>query len=538
MERFDFVIVGGGTAGCLLADRLTASGKFTVLLLEAGGSDRRFMVRMPIGYGDSFYNPKVNWMYSTGPQQALNGRSSYWPRGKILGGSSSINAMVFVRGQRRDFDDWKAAGNPGWGFDDVLPYFRSFETFHGASDSARGRDGPLSVIDPAAQVHPLCRDFLATAEQAGYPRTPDYNAARQEGVGVYQITTKSGLRASSATAFLAPAMRRRNLKVVTDAFSTRVLFEGRRAVGVDYVRAGQKLTVRAGREVILSAGAVNSPLLLQHSGIGPGTLLRRHGVPVVHDMPAVGENLQDHLGIDYLYRSRKPTLNHELRGWLGRAKLGLRYLLFRDGPLSLSVNQAGGFVRTDPALPDVDMQLYFSPVSYSKPKPGVRRLTLPDPFPGFFIGISQCRPRSRGSVAIGSPDPLAPPVIEPNYLSDPDDMRDMLAGVRLIRRIAAQPAMRELIAEEMLPGPAAVGEEALADDIRSRSGSVFHASCTCRMGPDDRDAVVNHRLRVHGLAGLRVVDASIFPTVTSGNTNAPTFMVAEKGAAMILEDNG
>jgi choline dehydrogenase len=536
MERFDFVIVGGGTAGCLLADRLTRSGKFSVLLLEAGGSDRRFMIRMPIGYGASFYNPRVNWMYSTGPLAALGGRTSYWPRGKVLGGSSSINAMVFARGQRRDFDDWRAAGNPGWGWEDVLPYFRSFETFEGPVSTERGHGGPLNVVDPSSQVHPVCEVFLTAAEQAGFPRTPDYNGPDKEGVAVYQITTKAGARASSATAFLAPAIRRKNLKVVTSAFATRILFEGRRAIGIEYVQSGHRTTAYANREVILSAGAVNSPALLQHSGVGPGAPLQKLGIDVVHDLPAVGRNLQDHLGIDYLYRSTKPTLNGELRGWAGRARLGLRYLLFRDGPLSLSVNQAGGFVRTDPGLTHVDMQLYFSPVSYSKPTPGTRRLTLPDPFPGFFIGISQCRPKSRGSISIASPDPFAPPLIEPNYLSDPDDLRELLAGAKLIRRIAAQPAMQALIAQELQPGPSAAGDDALENDIRARAGSVFHASCTCRMGPDAREAVVDSRLRVHGLAGVRVVDASIFPNVTSGNTNAPTLMVAEKGAAMILED--
>lgn len=537
MDRFDFVIVGGGSAGCVLADRLSKSGRFSVLLLEAGGSDRRFMIRMPIGYGDSFYNPKVNWMYSSGPQEQLLGRNSYWPRGKVLGGSSSINAMIFARGQRHDFDDWQAAGNPGWGWEDVLPYFEDIETFEGSQSADRGKQGQLHVVDPSSRVHPLCETFLTAAEQAGYERTPDYNGRIQEGVAVYQITTRSGIRDSSATAFLAPAMRRKNLAVMTGAFATRILVENGKAVGVEYVRSGQTKTVRANCECILSAGAVNSPILLQLSGIGPGALLHGFGVPVANDLPAVGQNLQDHLGLDYLFRSLKPTLNGDLRGWMGRARLGLRYLAFRDGPLSLSVNQAGGFVRSSPELDRVDMQLYFSPVSYSKPTPGSRRLTLPDPFPGFFIGISPCRPKSRGSVNIGSPDPFAPPAIDPRYLSDPDDMQSMVAGVRLIRRIASAPAMRSLIDEEIQPGAGVLSEEALIHDIRTRSSSVFHASCTCRMGPDARNSVVDHRLRVHAMMGLRVVDASIFPAVTSGNTNAPALMVAEKGAAMILEDN-
>jgi choline dehydrogenase len=442
-----------------------------------------------------------------------------------------------VRGQRQDFDDWQASGNPGWSWDDVLPHFRSIEDFRGKASPERGKDGPLRVIDPSSQVHPLCANFLAAAGQAGFASTEDYNGEVKEGVAAYQITTRSGVRESAATAFLAPAMRRSNVAVVTDAIVTRILFEDGRATGVEYVRADKTETVRANGEVILSAGAINSPALLQLSGIGPGLLLSARGMPVVSDMPAVGRNLQDHLGVDYLFRSRKPTLNDDLRGWLGRARLGLRYLAFRDGPLSLSVNQAGGFVPSRPDIDGVDTQLYFSPVSYSKPTPGTRRLTLPDPFPGFFIGISPCRPKSRGTVAIASPDPLAAPEIDPNYLDHPDDVATMLSGLHLIRRIASRPAMKALIAEELMPGSGTVADEALVEDMRARAGSVFHASCTCRMGPDPGEAVVDARLRVHGMKGLRVVDASVFPNVTSGNTNAPTLMVAEKASQMILEDS-
>lgn len=315
MADFDFIIVGAGSAGCLLANRLTKSGKFRVLLLEAGVSDRRFMIRMPIGYGHSFYNPKVNWRFQTGPQEALNGRNSYWPRGKVLGGSSSINAMVYVRGQRHDFDDWKNAGNPGWGWSDVLPFFKSIETFERGGDEWRGGSGELSVTDMAPSVHPLCKDWLKAATQAGLDPTPDYNGENQEGVSVYQITTRKGIRASSATAFLHPAAKRANLKVVTGALATRVLFDGQRATGIEYEVDGKTQIANATREVILSAGAVHSPTLLQHSGVGPGALLQKFGKPVVKDMPAVGQNLQDHLGIDYLYRSRKPTLNSLLRPW-------------------------------------------------------------------------------------------------------------------------------------------------------------------------------------------------------------------------------
>jgi choline dehydrogenase len=537
LADFDFIIIGAGSAGCLLANRLTASGQFRVLLLEAGGSDRRFMIQMPIGYGHSFYNPKVNWRFETGPQDALAGRTSYWPRGKVLGGSSSINAMVYVRGQRHDFDDWRAADNVGWAWDDVLPHFKSIETFERGGDAWRGDKGAFFVTDMAPAVHPLCGDWLRAAEQAGFHRTADYNGANQEGVSAYQISARRGFRVSSATAFLHPVAQRPNLKVTTKALVTRILFDGQAAIGVEFEAGGERQQVFARREVILSAGAVQSPIVLQHSGIGPGALLQNFGKPVVKDMPAVGRNLQDHLGIDYLYRSRRPTLNSLLRPWWSRMMLGARYVLFRDGPLSLSVNQAGGFVKSRPDLDHVDTQLYFSPVSYSKPTPGIRRLTMPDPFPGFFIGIQPSRPTSRGFIEIGSADIKASPVIEPNYLSTPEDMHSMLAGVRLIRRIAEQPAMRAVILDEMKPGKAVQSEQDLVADIRTRSGSVFHASCTCRMGPADGANVVDARLRVHGIGRLRVIDASVFPNLTSGNTNAPTLMVAEKGAAMILEDN-
>jgi len=474
MAEFDFIIVGAGSAGCLLADRLTASGRFSVCLLEAGGSDRRFMIRMPIGYGHSFFNPRVNWMYSTGPQAALAGRNSYWPRGKVLGGSSSINAMIYARGQRRDFDDWEAAGNPGWGWSDVLPHFKSFERFHGAASPERGTSGALDIIDMAGRTHALCGSFLDAAGQAGYARTPDYNGTAQEGVATYQITTRHGIRASSATAFLHPAMKRPNLKVVTAALVSRIIFDGRKAIGVEYLAGGEKRAASAAREVILSAGAIGSPAILQRSGVGAAAMLQGLGIAPFHDLPAVGEHLQDHLGVDYLYRSRRPTLNGQLRSWTGRLMLGLRYLAFRDGPLSLSVNQAGGFVRSVPESDHVDMQLYFSPVSYSKPTPGVRRLTLPDPFPGFFLGISHCRPKSSGAIRIASSDPASAPVIEPNYLSEPEDMDEMLAGVRMIRKIAAQPAMAELIEEELRPGKALTTDAELADvpntDMTSTNG--------------------------------------------------------------------
>ncbi len=536
MESFDYIVVGAGSAGCVLANRLTESGRHRVLVLEAGGSDASFWVRMPIGYGKTYYDPRFNWKFMTEPVPGLAGRPSYWPRGKLLGGSSSINAMVYIRGQHADFDDWAALGNPGWGWEDVGPVFRRMENTAAGADEWRGAGGPLDVADVRAQVHPLCETWLAACEAAGLARNPDFNGAGQEGVGIYQITTRRGVRASAATAYLRPAMRRGNLKVETRAQVTRVRFEGRRAVGVDYRRGGVEVSATARGEVILAAGAVMSPVILQLSGVGDAGLLIRHGVAVVHDLDAVGRNLQDHVGIDYLYRSRVPTLNDVLRPWAGRARVGGRYLLRRDGPLSLSVNQGGGFFRTRPELARPNMQLYFSPVSYLRAVPGRRQLMTPDPFPGMLLGLSNCRPTSRGWLAIRSPDPFEPPEIQPNYLDTEADLAEMVAGVRFLRRLAATRPLADVVAGELTPGVEVEGEAALVADLRARAGTLFHPSGTCAMGPDPASAVVDARLRVHGLEGLRVIDASVFPRVTSGNTNAPAIMVAERGAELVLED--
>jgi choline dehydrogenase len=524
MTEFDFIIVGAGSAGCVLAARLTESGAHRVLLLEAGGSDKRFWIQLPIGYGKSFYDPRVNWMYRTEPEQALGGRQGYWPRGKVLGGSSSINAMVHVRGQVADFDDWKARGNPGWGWNDVLPYFRKAE------------EGPLPISDVTRDCHPLCEAYLAACRDIALPSTPDFNGANQEGVGVYRIATRNGFRNSAARAYLWPARQRANLRVETQAHVARILFAGRRAVGVEYRHGGALRAARARREVILAAGAINSPQLLQLSGVGPAALLMSLGMTVTHDHPAVGRNLQDHLCVDHLYRSRLPTLNQELGTWGGRIRAGLRYALFRRGPLAISVNQGGGFVRTRPQLSRPNIQLYFSPLSYTRAVPGVRALMRPDRFPGFLLGAQPCRPTSRGHIAIRSADPFAPPAIVPNSLATEEDRREMLEGAKLLRALAAAPSFAAIIAQELQPGPAVKSDEELMDDIRQRASTVFHPVSTCRMGPDAREDVVDSALRVHGVDALRVIDASIFPAVTSGNTNAPTIMVAEKGADLILRD--
>jgi choline dehydrogenase len=536
MAEVDYIIVGAGSAGCVLADRLTASGRHRVLLLEAGGTDRTAWVQMPIGYGKSFYDPRVNWMYMTEPDEGLGGRRGYWPRGKVLGGSSSINAMVHIRGQHADFDDWEAAGNPGWGWRDVLPLFRRSETNGAGTDEWRGGDGPLHVSDVSAELHPLCQVYLEAGREAGLRVNPDFNGASQEGVGLYQIATRDGRRMSAARAYLRPAMSRANLEVVTRAHATRILFDGRRATGIEYLHRGARRQATARAEMILAAGAINSPQLLQLSGVGPADVLARAGIGVGHEMPAVGRNLQDHLCIDHLYRSRVPTLNEQLRPWHGKLTAGLRYVVTRKGPLSLSVNQGGGFVRSRPDLSRPNLQLYFSPVSYTRAPPGKRPLMSPDPFPGFLLSAQPCRPTSRGHLEIASPDPLRPPRIHPNSLSTDHDLAEMLEATRFLRRLAATPAFARVIERELAPGPQAQGDDDLIADIRQRAGTVFHPVSTCRMGPDPAANVVDARLKVHGLEGLRVVDASIFPAVTSGNTNAPAIMVGEKGSDLILAD--
>jgi choline dehydrogenase len=535
MAEFDYIIVGAGSAGCVLANRLTASGRHRVLLLEAGGSDDRFWIRTPIGYGRIFYDPSVNWMYIADADPGIAGRESYWPRGKVLGGSSSINAMVFIRGEPEDFDDWAAAGNPGWDWAGVLPYFRKMERsdFPGP---LHGTDGPLSVTDASRHMHPLCQVYLEACRQLGFPSVADLNGDPGDRAGLYPISTRDGRRESTATAYLKPARRRPNLAVVTGAHATRILFEGRRAVGVEYRRGGALETARAAGEVILSAGSVNSPQLLQLSGVGPAAVLERHGIPVVAENGAVGANLQDHLGIDFLYRSKLPTLNQELNPWWGKLLAGMRYVTTRGGPLGLSVNQGGGFVRGRPDRTRPNLQLYFSPVSYIKAPPRTRPLLNPDPYPGFLLGYSACRPTSRGEIVIRSADPFEAPSIRPGYLSTNHDLEEMVEGSRLMRRLAATPALSAIIDEELQPGTAVASDSDFADDARKRAGTVFHPCGTCIMGPDPARSVVDPRLRVHGLEALRVIDASIFPNVTSGNTNAPAIMVGEKGSDLVLED--
>jgi choline dehydrogenase len=528
--------VGAGSAGCVLAERLTANGRHKVLLLEAGGSDRRFFIQMPLGYGKLFYDPSVNWMYKADADPGLEGQQDHWPRGKVLGGSSSMNAMVYIRGQAEDFDAWKTAGNRGWGWNDVLPAFKALEDNEGGGDAYRGSGGPLFISANNQDRHALCETFIEAAKAAGLPYNPDFNSATQEGVGHYQMTIKNGRRNSAARAFLRPAMKRKNLRVETHAHVTRVLFEGRRAVGVEYVQGGVIKTAKAGREVILSGGAVNSPQLLQLSGIGPAAHLKSLGIDVRLDQKNVGAHLQDHVGINYTFRMKVPTLNDELRPWWGKLRVGLQYLLMRRGPLSLSINHGGGFFRTSAKHKRPNMQLYMQAFSTLIPRPGERPILSPDPFSGMSLGLSNCRPTSRGEIMIASADPLVHPRITANVFSTAYDVKEMLEAVKFLRVIAAQNPLRDLIVEELRPGPALQSDAELIADFRQRSGTVYHPSCTCRMGPDAKSTVVDAQLRVHGIFGLRVIDASAFPSITSGNINAPTMMLAWKAAEMVLAD--
>lgn len=532
--QFDYIIVGAGSAGSVLADRLSLSGRHRVLVIEAGGSDRRFYVQLPLGYGKLFYNPAVNWMYETEPDPGLSGNRDFWPRGKLLGGSSSINAMVWIRGHASDYDDWEAAGNPGWGWTEALAAYRAIEDNEAGGDAWRGRGGPLFISSNRSDLHPLVENYIAAAGAAGLKRNDDFNGAEQEGAGIYQMTIRNARRNSAARAFLRPAMKRRNVKVMTRALVTRVVMEGRRAIGVEVERQGRREVIRAGREVILSGGAINSPQLLMLSGIGNAADLGALGIPVSVDNPNVGQHLTDHQGLNYTWRMKVPTYNDILRPWWGKVRVGMQYFLTGKGPLAKSINHGGGFFRTTAGHVRPNMQLYFQAFSTLIPRDGERPLLTPDPFSGMSIGLSNCRPTSRGHLALASADPHAPPRITANAYSTDEDVAEMLAAVKFLRRIADEEPLRALIAEELRPGPDVQSDEALIADFRARSGTVYHPSCTARMGPDPGTSVVGPDLRVHGIGGLRVCDASVFPTLIGGNTNAPSILVGWLGAGRIL----
>jgi len=531
MDHWDYIVVGAGSAGSAIAGRLAEAGR-RVLLVEAGPKRRFPWTTIPIGYGKTYTDPRVNWMFTSLPIPGMGGRVNYVPRGKVLGGSSSINAMVYSRGQPADYAAWEAAGNPGWGWEAVLDCYREMEDHDLGAGPAHGAGGPLHVTQlTEAEAHPLTRTFVAAAQEMGLAFTPDLNGESIEGAGYYQTTIRRGRRESAATAFLRSSP---NLRILTGRQVTRLLVEDGRVTGIATEGPGGAKDFRAGREVILSAGAIGSPALLQLSGIGPAALLRRLGIAVTLDSPQVGRNLQDHLCYDHVYRTVRPSLNQDLGSLTGKIRVGLRYLLEGKGPLAMSLNQGGGYFRADPESNVPDMQLYFSPLSYERAVPGKRALMRPDPFPGVCMSISPTKAHSTGHVELAAPDWRAAPAIQPNFLDDARDVAAMVAGARYLRALSRTPSLGAVIEAELKPGPDCDDDAAFEADVRARAYSVFHPCGTCRMGPDPSAAVVGPDLRLHGLAGLRVADASIFPEIPSGNINAPSMMVGRMAANLIL----
>ncbi|RZL95986.1 MAG: choline dehydrogenase [Variovorax sp.] len=534
-EEFDYIVVGAGSAGCVLAGRLSEDPATRVLLLEAGPPDKSLWIHLPIGYGKTMWSTTYNWRFETDPDPNMNGRRIYWPRGKTLGGSSAINGLIYIRGQRDDYDHWAALGNTGWGYEDLLPYFIRSEGNQRGANAFHGSDGPLKVSDIGAK-HELIEAFIDGAQQIGVPRTDDFNGAEQEGAGYYQLTTHRGWRCSTATAYLTPAKHRPNLRIETDALAASLVFEGRRAVGVRYTQGGETKSARCRAEVLLAAGSIQSPQLLQLSGIGPRALLDKLGIPVVHESPGVGENLQDHLQIRLTYECTKPiTTNDQLNSWIGQAKLGMEWLLHRTGALAVGINQGGCFMRAladdagRPVAATPDIQFHVATLSADMAGGKVH------PYSGFTMSVCQLRPESRGHVRIRSLDPAEPPEMQPNYLSTELDRATAVAGVKAARAIAASAAMRPYVKREVKPGPDAGSDADLLEFCRNNGATIFHPTGTCRMGNDPL-AVVDARLRVHGVGGLRVIDCSAMPTLVSGNTNAPAVMMAEKAVDMIRED--
>jgi choline dehydrogenase len=527
-EIFDYIVVGAGSGGCPVASRLSEDPKNRVLLLEAGPRDRNIWIHIPIGYYRNMISP-LSWGYETEPEDGIGGRSLLWPRGKVLGGSSAINGLVYIRGQKQDYDHWRQLGNEGWGFADVLPFFRKSEDQENGEDDFHGKGGPLRVSN-IRDRREICDAFIEAAAETGIPGNPDFNGAEQEGVGSFQTTSGNGRRCSSAVGYLRPIRNRPNLRVETDAMVLNLLFEGSRVSGVRYRQNGQEKIARVGGEVILAGGAVNSPQLLQLSGVGPAGHLRALGIDVVHDSPGVGADLQDHYQSRLVLElNKRISVNDDVNSLARRAWIGLQYALFRRGPMTFSAGHVGVFTKVLPESATPDAQVHFIPFSATKIGGDLH------PYSGVTASVCQLRPESRGEVMIASRNPFEHPKISPNYLSTDYDRRIMVEGLKMVRRITRAPAFAKYVVAEREPGDDCAADEDLLAYAREKGNTIFHPTSTCRMGSDPR-AVVDARLRVHGVQGLRIADCSVMPSVVSGNTNAPAIMIGEKCAHMILED--